>query len=154
MKKGMFLAMCFVFLTFGLSFSQPETTVELAAPEAETPAPEAEKPVLEEAQTQWVWGEVVTVDAATKTMVVKYLDYETDQEKEIALEAAQDATYENISSFEEIKPKDAVSVDYIVSPEGKNIAKNISVEKQELQSAPEEVMPEEMQPAESAESGE
>ncbi|MCM8789879.1 MAG: hypothetical protein NC916_02525 [Candidatus Omnitrophica bacterium] len=139
MKKGIFLVMCFVFLTFTLCLAQSKSTAEPATPETETPTPE-------EAQTQWVWGEVVSVDTVAKTIAVKYLDYETDQEKEIILETSPDATYENVSSFEEIMAKDLVSVDYIVSPEGKNIARNISVEKQEFAPAVEEAMPEETEP--------
>ena len=148
MKKGIFLAVCLVFLIFGLCLAQPEPTTLQAAPEVATPEPAPETSVPEEAQTQWVWGEVVSVDAAAKTVVVKYLDYETDQEKEITLEVAADATFENVSSLAQIMPKDPVSVDYIVSPEGKNIAKNISVEKAEPAPETEEAMPKEPESAE------
>lgn len=81
--------------------------------------------------TQWVWGEVSSMDTQNKAILVKYLDYETDQEKEIIINTDDKTTYENIKSIDEIKQKDTVSIDYIVSPDGKNIAKNISVEKPE-----------------------
>lgn len=81
--------------------------------------------------TQWVWGEVSSVDMQNKAILVKYLDYETDQEKQININVDDKTTYENIKLIDEIKPKDTVSIDYIVSPDGKNIAKNISVEKPE-----------------------
>ncbi|MFA5144713.1 MAG: hypothetical protein WC723_01715 [Candidatus Omnitrophota bacterium] len=79
--------------------------------------------------TQWVWGEVSALDAQARTILVKYLDYETDQEKDINVSIADATTYENIKSLDELKLSDAVSIDYVVSPDGKNIAKNISVEK-------------------------
>jgi hypothetical protein len=84
-----------------------------------------------EPDTQWVWGEVNTLDTQNKTILVKYLDYETDQEKEATINVDDKTTYENIKSIDEIKPKDVLSIDYIVSSDGKNIAKNISVEKPE-----------------------
>jgi len=81
--------------------------------------------------TQWVWGEVSILDTQNKAILVKYFDYETDQEKEINIDIDDKTTYENIKSMDELKPKDTVSIDYIVSPDGKNIAKNISIEKPE-----------------------
>jgi len=80
--------------------------------------------------TQWVWGEVIGVDAPGKTLTLKYLDYETDQEKEIALAVEDSTTYDNVKSLEEIRLKDNLSIDY-VSKDGKNIAKSISLEKSE-----------------------
>ena len=38
--------------------------------------------------------------------------------------------------MDEIKPNDTVSVDYVVSPDGKNLAKNISLERPDTQPAP------------------
>jgi hypothetical protein len=46
--------------------------------------------------------------------------------------AADDkTTFEEVKSLAEIQPKDILSVDYKVSADGRNIAKNISVEKAE-----------------------
>jgi hypothetical protein len=81
-----------------------------------------------ENDTQWIWGEVVNLDAAGKTITLKYLDYETDQEKDIVLSVDEKTTFENIKSFDEIKVKDTLSIDYTVAPDGKNIAKNIGLE--------------------------
>lgn len=82
-----------------------------------------------ESVTQWVWGEVVNLDSAAKTVTLKYLDYETDQEKELVLVADDKTVLENIKSLDEIKLKDTLSVDYITGLDGKNIAKNINLEK-------------------------
>jgi len=84
-----------------------------------------------EADTQWIWGDVVSVDAAAKKILVKYLDYETDTEKEINIIVDDKTTYENVKSVDEIKPLDTLSIDYMISPDGRNIAKNISVERPE-----------------------
>jgi len=104
-----------------------------------------------EAEVQWLWGEVVSLDAQNKIMTVKYLDYETDQEKEINIGTDAKTAYENIKSIDELKPKDAVSIDYLVTPEGKNIAKNVSLEKPEATPPPQkpeatqEITPENLQ---------
>ncbi len=84
-----------------------------------------------ETEIQWVWGEVISVDAPNSSVTVKYLDYETDSEKEMVILTDAKTTYENIQSVAEIKPADTLSIDYVVTIEGKNLAKNISVEKPE-----------------------
>lgn len=86
-----------------------------------------------EPQTQWVWGEAVSVDTQNKTILVKYFDYETDQEKEISIDVDDKTTYENINSIDQIELKDNLSIDYITTQEGKNIATNISLEKPETE---------------------
>lgn len=84
-----------------------------------------------EPEMQWVWAEAVSVDSQKKTVLVKYLDYETDQEKEITIDIDDKTTYENINSIDSIQPKDVLSIDYMLNPDGRNVAKNISVEKSE-----------------------
>jgi hypothetical protein len=113
-----------IFISAGLTVAQEQPQVQPA-------------PVSAEPEMQWVWGEVVNLDPQNKMVLVKYLDYETDQEKEMTISVDEKTTYENIKSIEELKQNDAVSVDYIVAADGKNLARNISLEKPE----PEELTP-------------
>src|SRR5512135_87067 len=53
-----------------------------AMPEAPAPASQAQP---EEKTTEWVWGEVVSVDPEKKEVVIKHLDYETYEEVQTAL---------------------------------------------------------------------
>lgn len=108
----------FIFLNVGLSLGQQQTT--------EKPAQQAEEPEL-----QFLWGEVVNLDLANKAILVKNLDYETDQERETPILVDEKTVYENFKSIEELKQNDMVSVDYIVMPDGKNIARNLSLDKAE-----------------------
>ncbi len=78
---------------------------------------------------QWAWGEVTNLDNQAKTVTLKHLDYETDQEKELVLVVDEKTALENIKDFNELKLKDTLSVDYILGEDNKNIAKNISFEK-------------------------
>jgi len=99
-------------------------------------------PVFSQApQTQWLWGEVSSVDLGNKTVSVKYLDYEQDQEKVMVLSVNESTVYENAKSLDEIKSQDAVSVDYSVSPDGKSVALKISLEKPENTPLPTSEMP-------------
>jgi len=84
----------------------------------------------EEEEFQWVWGEVISVDNANKSITIKYLDYETDTEKELSLIVDDKTKFEGVNSLAEIKVQDTISIDYIIEA-GKNIARNISVEKLE-----------------------
>lgn len=108
-----------IFLAISSIYAQQES--------AQAPAAEA----VTEPEAQWLWGEVISVDANTRQIAVKYFDYETDAEKEMTISADDKTTYENVKSILEIKPLDTLSVDYTVGLDGKNIAKNISVEKAE-----------------------
>ncbi|MFA6130456.1 MAG: hypothetical protein WC731_05705 [Candidatus Omnitrophota bacterium] len=119
-----------------IAFAAEEVKVSTETPVAastdpEASAPAAQAPVQNENDTQWTWGEVVNLDSAGKTITLKYLDYETDQEKDIVLGVDEKTAFENIKSFDEIKIKDTLSIDYTVGPDGKNMAKNISLESQD-----------------------
>jgi hypothetical protein len=95
------------------------------------PAPMLESSADMEGNMQWVWGEVTNLDTQANTFSLKYLDYENDQEKELAVVVDENTTYENVKNLNEIKIKDTLSVDYKVATDGRNIAKNISLEKPE-----------------------
>lgn len=82
-------------------------------------------------EPQWLWGEVVAVNVQSKTIQVKYLDYDTDIEKELVLTVDGQTKYENAKGLDEIKPQDTISVDYLVSADGVNLAVAISLEKLE-----------------------
>lgn len=114
-----------------------------AAVEAQNPVTEgAVAPEDKESETQWIYGDVINLDPQNKTILVKTLDYETDQEKEVSIATDEKTVFENIKSLDEMKPDDAVSVDYIVTPDGKNLARNLSLEKPEPQAAPAAGQPE------------
>jgi len=157
-NKAALLTVSFFLLSCGLIFAEdtvqqdPET--QAASPAAqvqEEPAaqvsttgqevvvPQNTATVLppSESEIQWVWGEVVSVDPAAKSLTLKYLDYETDQEKEVTIGANEKTTFENVKTIDEIKAKDTLSIDYTVA-DGKNTAKNISLEKPELPVEPQE----------------
>lgn len=77
---------------------------------------------------QWIWGEVISIDNSNKQINIKYLDYETDTEKEMTFFVDENTTYEGVNSLLEINPQDTVSIDYIIK-DTKNIARHITVEK-------------------------
>lgn len=116
---------CLMLAGFGFALSQDESLEGQATTE-----------VKDMPETQWVWGEVVNLDPQNKAILVKYLDYENDQEKEISIKTDDSTTFENFKSLDEIKPNDEVSIDYIVTSDGTNLAKNIGLEKPEA--APDE----------------
>jgi hypothetical protein len=86
---------------------------------------------LGEPDILWLWGEVNSVDLEKGMISVKYLDYETDTEKDAVIYVDDKTAYENAKAIVDIKPKDIVSIDYVTGAQGSSIAKNISVEKPE-----------------------
>jgi len=130
---------CLVFFVAGVSFAQEgaavkqEQQAQSPVKEEQVQAPQEgiQAPTPAEPDTQWLWGEVSSVDAVNNEIAVNYLDYETDNEKEIKVTLNDKTKYENVNSLGDIKLHDTVSVDYTISPEGKYIVKNISVEKLE-----------------------
>ncbi|MFH1198755.1 MAG: hypothetical protein V1650_01125 [Candidatus Omnitrophota bacterium] len=141
MKKITFVVMFVVSLmVIGavVAFAEDVVAIAPAAP-AITPAVSPDM--------QWIWGEVVTVDSQNNKFTIKYLDYETDQEKELVVAVDEKTVFENVKSAAEIKPQDTLSLDYIVDGVN-NIAKNVSVEKPEVKTASEAaaIIPEDAQP--------
>jgi len=86
---------------------------------------------LGEPDILWLWGEVNSVDLEKGMISVKYLDYETDTEKDAVIYVDDKTTYENAKAITDIKPKDIVSIDYVAGAQGSSIARNVSVEKPE-----------------------
>lgn len=111
-----------IFIVTGLTFSQEQNQPGQAGVTPE---------MQSEPEMQWAWGEVVSVDTQRNELTVKYLDYETDQEKQMVLNVDEKTTYENIKSLNEIKTLDTAGIDYIITPEGRNIARNVSIENPE-----------------------
>jgi hypothetical protein len=109
----------FIFINPALSFGQEEAVQLQGAQELRL-----------EPEMQWIWGEVVAINTLKKELTIKYLDYETDQEKEMAVLADENTTYENAKSLEEIRVGDTAGIDY-VDLDGELLAKNISLEKPE-----------------------
>ncbi len=133
MKKfwGAVVIVVFICLVTGPGYSD-DMGLKKAAAAVESVAPA--KAALD-ADIEWLWGEVITVDEAAKTIKVKYLDYETDQEKEIIVSVNEQTTYENVAALNQIHAGDTISVDYTLEAGGANIAKNVSVEKTESENA-------------------
>jgi hypothetical protein len=94
-------------------------------------ATQSEALLLGEPDILWLWGEVILIDVEKGIISVKYLDYETDTEKEAVIYVDDKTTYENAKAIIDIKPKDIVSIDYITGAQGSSIARNVSVEKPE-----------------------
>ena len=91
---------------------------------------------LKDLDVQWVWGETVNVDTKNNLILLKYLDYEDSNEKDISLTVDAETSYENAKSLEELKPQDFLSIDYVITPDGRNLAKSIGLD------SPREVQPE------------
>ena len=127
------LALSFLFLLSKLSPAQESQ-------ESLTLTKEEAREVPQE-EIQWAWGKAVSVDANNNQINLKYLDYETDTEKEMSLIVDKDTRYEGVASLLDIKPQDTVSIDYIIK-EGKNIAKQVNVEK--IEDITPEVTPEDV----------
>ncbi len=73
------------------------------------------------------YGMVVEVDADTGILMVEEYDWENERVDMITYRLAEDATYENAVSPEEIAEGDEVSIEYVQDDEGSRKAVYISV---------------------------
>ncbi len=108
--------------------AQEEGAVSNAVVSEEVPQVEPEMSQGE--ATEWVWGEVVSVDAANKQAVIKHLDYESYEEVEITVKVDDQTKFENAADLSEIKAGDHVTIDYKIV-DGANIAEFMVVEKEQ-----------------------
>jgi hypothetical protein len=138
LASGIILSLVVVSVVFAEDavVSQAVTSPETQGIAAPVEAPVIQAPAVQaEPEMQWLWGEAVSVDIQKNEVVVRYQDYDTEQEKEMTVSADTKTTFENVRSLAEVQPKDTLSIDYKVLPDGKNIARNISVEKAESMDA-------------------
>ncbi len=132
-----FLAVSFAALSFAqgeqsnqqtaVSQENPAVTPEVPAAPAGPESPATAKPI----QSEWLYGEVNSVDTANKSIVLTYFDYDTDIEKQATVYTDAKTIFENAKSLEEVKPQDMASIDYIAGSDNKNLAVSISIEKPE-----------------------
>jgi hypothetical protein len=124
-----------------LSSAQNETATPAAPAVAAAPAETnaaAVKPVeASPAELQWLWGEVVSVDATAKSLAVKYLDYDTDEEKTMTIFVSDTTSYQETKGLGGIKPQDTISIEY-TARDGKSFAKDITLERIEDTDTPDE----------------
>lgn len=123
-----------LFLWFGLLAAGPGYLAAQDVPPSE----------INPVEIQWLWGEVVSVDPGQKNLTVKYLDYDTDEEKTMVLLVTNATTFQEASGLEAIKAQDTVSVEYVVK-ENRSYARDITVE--QIEDAGEEsAYPQELPP--------
>ncbi len=113
-----FVLSLFLFAAVGLSFAESEPAGSQAV-DVDSDA----------SDLQWAWGEVVKTDAQDNSVTVKYLDFESGQEKEISVFLDSATVLENFKALSELNPSDTLSVDYVKDKEGKGIAKILTLEK-------------------------
>lgn len=77
-----------------------------------------------------IYGEVMAVNAASNSVSVQYYDYDNDEEKTAEVIIGKDTKMENASTLNDIKKGDWIDFTYIAS-DGKFVAKNVIVEKEE-----------------------
>jgi hypothetical protein len=103
-------------------------------PVSETSDKQASAPAANDAAPQpkemSIYGEVQSVNPESGVLSVQYYDYDSDSEKTAEVSVSNDTKLENAKSVGDIKKGDWADVTYSVSA-GKNIAKMISVEKEE-----------------------
>lgn len=127
------------------AFSQAADKEKAAAVEA--PAPVAEAPAAPavsapapaapgaQAKETAIYGEVQAVNAQALTLSVRYYDYDSDSEKTAEIAADGQTKMENAKAIGDIRKGDWVDVTYVTSG-GKNVAKSVLVEKEEVEPAP------------------
>jgi Cu/Ag efflux protein CusF len=94
----------------------------LAQEAGQEAAPAEAKPI------EWVWGEVISVDAGNKQIVLKHLDYDTYEEVQTTLNVGDKTLFENVAALEEIRAGNHLTADFKVVA-GSNIADLVVVEK-------------------------
>jgi hypothetical protein len=77
-----------------------------------------------------IYGEVQSVNAQAGSMTVQYYDYDNDAERSTEITVDANSKLDNAKSIADIKKGDWVDVTYSAAG-GKNVAKSVSVEKEE-----------------------
>ena len=81
----------------------------------------------DEDQFLYSYGEVLSV--AQDQIMVREFDYATGEEKDVVYYITADTILDSVESVDQIKPSDLVDVEFMVSEDGKNIAREILVDR-------------------------
>ena len=81
----------------------------------------------DEDQFLYSYGEVLSV--AQDQIMVREFDYATGEEKDVVYYITADTILDSVESVDQIRPSDLVDVEFMVSEDGKNIAKEILIDK-------------------------
>ena len=93
----------------------------------------------DEKQVFYSYGEVLSVIKGQ--IIVREFDYETGEETDIVYYITADTILDSVESADQIKPSDLVDVEFTVSEDGKNIAKEILVDRiEDYQEVDEEIV--------------
>ncbi|MCM8760997.1 MAG: hypothetical protein NC938_03400 [Candidatus Omnitrophica bacterium] len=79
-----------------------------------------------------IYGEIQAVDTAAGTIDIQYYDYDSDSEKTATIIVDKESKLENANTLSDIKKGDWADVTYVING-GKNVARLIMVEKEEVQ---------------------
>lgn len=77
-----------------------------------------------------VYGEIQQVNTDGSTFTVQYYDYDSDSEKTSDVFVVSETILENAKTLGEVRKGDWADVTYVVK-DGKNLAKIVSIEKEE-----------------------
>ena len=124
MVKTLLVVVAAMILTAGTLHAQETKQPGSTAGAADMAASSPQGEIIPE----WLYGEVVSVDIAGKSFQVRYLDYNTDIEKQGSVFVDDKTLLEGVKSLQDIKPQDTVSIDYIVDADGKFRAVAVSLE--------------------------
>jgi hypothetical protein len=108
------------------AFAQDDTK----APAAQAPAAPAVKEEAPKVSDLSIYGEVQSVNAQAGAMTVQYYDYDNDEERSTEIVIDGSTKLDNAKAIGDIKKGDWVDVTYAASV-GRNVAKVVSVEKEE-----------------------
>jgi len=81
----------------------------------------------DEDQFFYSYGEVLSV--AQDQIMVREFDYATGEEKDVVYYITADTLLDSVESVDQIKSSDLVDVEFMVSEDGKNIAREILVDR-------------------------
>ena len=81
----------------------------------------------DEEQVFYSYGEVLSVIQGQ--IMVREFDYATGEEKDVVYYITTDTILDSVESADQIKPSNLVDVEFTVSEDGKNIAKEILVDR-------------------------
>jgi len=110
-----------------------EDRMSLGAPASETLPANAEVSPEQAQASDWLWGEVISVDAAANALSVKHLDYETADWVAKTVNVDDKTVFQGVSALADIKAGANVTVEY-TQKDGRSVADVIEVSPKEAES--------------------
>jgi len=81
-------------------------------------------------ESDFVYGEIIAIDGASNSFVVKYFNYDTMDDRTVEIRLGDETEWEDVTGIMALHVGDWIGSHYYISDDGTNVADSVRLEKE------------------------